>query len=215
MRGPIKKGSTDVSVSVLVIDSTTGAPETGVTFESAGIDLWYWRESGTKTAITEATLATVDAAHSDGGFIHVADGVCRLDLPDAAFAAGAGKFTEFGGTITGMLVIGGAVELEDENLTGLSARIPTALTGDGNIKADALKINTATPSTLEEQAAAFLAAIADGTEGNAVTVKTALAHCLAMASGEFTVDGNDLIFEDRDGDPLFTLTLAVGARTRS
>lgn len=163
MRGPIKKGSTDVSVDVYVIDSTDGTPETGYTSESAGIDLWYWREGGTKTSITEVTLATVDAAHSDGGFIHVANGVGRLDIPDAAFAVGTGKFVVWGGTITGMIVMGGCVELEDENLSGVSARLPAALTAGGNIKADALKINSATPSTINEQADAFLDRVVSGT----------------------------------------------------
>ncbi|MFA4972519.1 MAG: hypothetical protein WC683_07880 [bacterium] len=156
MRGPIKKGTTDVSVDVVVIDSTDGTPETAVTFESSGIDLWYWREGGTKTAITEATLASVDAAHSDGGFIHVADGVCRLDLPDAAFAAGSGKFVAWGGTITGMIVIGGTVELEDENLSGLSARVPTTLTDSGYMRSDALHVDSATPLDAEATADAVL-----------------------------------------------------------
>lgn len=210
----IKKGSTDRGVYIYIFDSTTGAPETGVTFETSGIDLWYRRQGGAKVSITEATLAAVDSAHSDGGIIHIADGEYRLDLPDAAFATGA-QDVKVGGTITGMIVIGETVQLvdfdpEDTVRLGLTAlpnaaanaagglpvsaagslaldtklantnevtaarmgaltdwidggrldllvdavlaRLPAALTGDGNIKADALKINSATPSTLGEQA---------------------------------------------------------------
>ena len=86
MGRPIKAGTTDVIVYVKVIDSTTGLAE-APTFESAGIDLWYMRNGADHVAITEKTQ-TVDGAHDDGGFVHVSDGTCRLDLPDAACAAG-------------------------------------------------------------------------------------------------------------------------------
>ena len=97
-------GSTDQSVWVRFIDSTDGTPETGVAYNSSGIDLWYQRDREAKTSITEVTLASVSAAHADGGFIHVGDGLCRLDLPDAAFATvGNGKLL-IGGTVTGMIL---------------------------------------------------------------------------------------------------------------
>lgn len=180
MRGPIKKGTTDVSVDVMVIDSTDGTPETAVTFESSGIDLWYWREGATKTSITEVTIATVDAAHSDGGFIHVANGVCRLDLPDAACAAGAGKFVCWGGTITGMIVLGGTLELEDESLTGLSARVPTALTGSGYMKSDALAVSGATPL----DATATADAVLDEVIVNTYTLRQMIRIMAAVLAGK-------------------------------
>jgi hypothetical protein len=111
----VTKGSTDRSVRVKIIDSTDGTPETGVVFNTAGIDLWYRRELAARVAITEATLAALTTAHTDGGFLHISDGVYRLDLPDAAFATGA-NYVEFGGTVTGMVVIGGVVRLVDVNL---------------------------------------------------------------------------------------------------
>ena len=179
------KGSTDQSVTVAIIDSTAGTPETGVTFETAGIALWYRRQGAAVAAITEVTLANAAAAHADGGFVHISDGIYRLDLPDAAFATGVDSVA-WGGTVTGMIVIGGECDLK-------------------------------TPlSSLSEQAAAFLAAIADGTGANEITVKAGLAHAIAMASGNFTISGNAVTFKDRDGDDLFTLTLTPGVgRTRS
>lgn len=110
----VLKGSTDRSVHVKIIDSADGTPETGVVFNTSGIDLWYRREGAVRTAITEATLAALTTAHADGGFLHVSDGVYRLDLPDAAFATGA-NYVDFGGTVTGMIVIGGRVRLVDIN----------------------------------------------------------------------------------------------------
>src|SRR3990167_8616474 len=117
---PILKGSTDQSVVVRVVDSTDGTPETAVAFDTAGVDLWYRRDGGLRVAITEATLAAVDSAHSDGGFIHISDGYCRLDLPDAAFATGSDGVM-VGGVFTGMVVIGCYVPLVDMALTGQSA----------------------------------------------------------------------------------------------
>src|SRR4030042_1855093 len=97
---PIKKGSTDQSVVIRIIDSTDGTPETGVVFNAAGIDLWYRREGGLKVSITEAALATpaLNDPHLDGGFLHIANGEYRLDPPDAAFLSGA-NYVDFGGTV--------------------------------------------------------------------------------------------------------------------
>ena len=93
-----------------VIDSTDGTPETGFAYNTGGIDLWYQRQGATRTAIAEVTLAAVDTAYSSGGVIHVSDGYVRLDLPDAALVTGA-TFVDFGGTATGMVIIGGRIKL--------------------------------------------------------------------------------------------------------
>jgi phage baseplate assembly protein W len=54
----------------------------------------YTRSRAARTAITMATLASASAAWSSGGFILVDDtncpGLYRFDVPDAAFATGAG-----------------------------------------------------------------------------------------------------------------------------
>src|SRR3990167_11483323 len=106
----LRKGVTDKSVRLRIIDSTNGTPETGVVFDTAGIDLWYRRELAAKTDITEATLAALTTAHTDGGFLHIGNGYYRLDLPDAACATGvAGVLVH--GVVTGMVVIGEYIEL--------------------------------------------------------------------------------------------------------
>lgn len=106
----ILKGSTDQSVRIRIIDSTAFTPETGVDYDTSGIDLWYHRQGATKTNLTEAALASLDAAHSDGGIEHIGDGYYRLDIPDAAFATGADSVM-IGGAVSGMIVIGYEVEL--------------------------------------------------------------------------------------------------------
>ena len=108
----IKAGTTDVSVVIRIIDSSDGTPETGVVFNTSGIDLWYRREGAASVDITEADLSTpaLTDAHADGGFLHINDGWYRLDLPDAACAAGV-TGVQIGGTVTGMVVLAPYIEL--------------------------------------------------------------------------------------------------------
>lgn len=106
----ILAGTVDVSVVIRIVDSTDGTPETGVVFNTAGIDLEYRRELAASTDITEATLAALTTAHADGGFLHIGNGYYRLDLPDAACATGATGVMVHG-TVTGMVVIGCYIEL--------------------------------------------------------------------------------------------------------
>ncbi len=114
MGRPIQKASTSQSTVIRILDSTTFLPETAVEHNTAGIDLWYRREQETITAIVEAALAALDTAWSAGGIEHISDGYYRLDLPDAAVAAGAGENSvQIGGTVTGMIVIGNEHALVD------------------------------------------------------------------------------------------------------
>ena len=111
----ITKGSTNVSINVVIVDDTDGTPETGVVYNTSGIDMWYRREGAAKSSITEATLAALTTAHTDGGFLHISNGVYRLDVPDAAFATGVDG-VQIGGTVTGMVVFAPYVELTDVDL---------------------------------------------------------------------------------------------------
>jgi hypothetical protein len=110
----IQKDATNVSVTIRIIDSSDGTPETGVVWNTAGIDLEYRREGAASVDITEATLAALTDAHSDGGFLHIGNGYYRLDVPDAAFATGANGVLVHG-TVTGMVVIGEYIQLVDYN----------------------------------------------------------------------------------------------------
>lgn len=90
----LKKSLTDVTVYLFVQDSskTTGEGLTGLAYNTANLVASYVRPLGSRTAITLATLAAVDSAHSDGGFKEIdatnMPGVYRLDLPDAVCATG-------------------------------------------------------------------------------------------------------------------------------
>lgn len=148
---PVVAGTTDVSAIIRIVDSTDGTPETGVVFNTSGIDIRYRRDGATDTAITEATLASLSAAHADGGFLHIGNGYYRIDLPDAAVASGVNGVLVHG-TVTGMVVIGTYIPLVAVNpydavrmgLTALpnaaaaaSGGLFTRGTGAGQINQDA------------------------------------------------------------------------------
>jgi hypothetical protein len=103
-------GATSKSVVLRIIDSTDGTPETGVVFNTAGIDLQYRREGAASVAITEVTLAALTTAWTSGGFLHIGNGYYRLDVPDLALAAGA-EGVLIHGVVTGMVVIGAYIRL--------------------------------------------------------------------------------------------------------
>ena len=108
----IKKGTTNVSVTVKIIDSTDGTPELGVVFNTAGMDMEYRRELSAVVDITEVTLADLTVAHADGGFLEIGHGLYRLDVPDAAFASGQDG-VQILGTVTGMIVVAPYIQLVD------------------------------------------------------------------------------------------------------
>ena len=108
----ITKGSTNVSLTIRILDATDGTPETAVEHNTAGIDIQYRREGAVSTAITEVALAALTTAHADGGIEHIGNGYYRFDVPDAAFASGAAGVL-LHGTVTGMVVVGEYVQLID------------------------------------------------------------------------------------------------------
>lgn len=174
----IKKGSVDKSVYLRIIDSTDGTPETGVVYNTSGIDLWYRREGAALVSITEATLASLTTAHTDGGFLHIANGVYRLDLPDAAWATGANSVV-ICGTVTGMIVKEVVVQLVDFDpndtvrlgLTALPNAIAAATGGLPTVDANnSVKIQTVLKKNQALAKYQFL--MTDSTTHNPVTGKT-------------------------------------------
>ena len=184
------KGATDQSVTLRIIDSTDGTPETGVEHDTSGIALWYRREGAAQTAITEAALAALTTAHTDGGIEHIGDGYYRLDLPDAAFAAGA-DYVEYGGTVTGMIVIGGVVDLLDADLyDGVRAGL-TALPNAAADAAGGLPISDAGGLDLDAQIGTDIDAILTDT----AEIGTAGAGLTALLTQGATVDGSITVIQ--------------------
>lgn len=89
--GGVRAGSTSVSLPVSLKAQSTGAGQTGIAFGSA--TAYYLRQGGSPVAIGLSALGGIAAAFSAGGWfeadsVHM-PGLYRLDVPDAAFAAGA------------------------------------------------------------------------------------------------------------------------------
>lgn len=123
----MKAGVTNASVVIRVVDSADGTPETAVEHNTAGIDLWYRREGEVSIDITEAALAALTTAHTDGGIEHINDGYYRLDLPDDAVDTDGGSLgVMVGGTVTGMVVIGCYIQLSASNIADVLSMLDDA-----------------------------------------------------------------------------------------
>jgi len=166
-----KKGATSQSIELYIIDSTDGTPETGVLWNTAGIDLKYRRKDAAVVSITEAALPTpaLTDTWQTGGFLEIGNGVYRLDLPDAALASAAGidRVVVFG-AVTGMVVLPVTIHLTDIDLnTALSAStIGVCTTNTDLVTAAAIK-------TAIEAAGSSLALILADTGTDGVILKAA------------------------------------------
>lgn len=224
----IKKGSVDKSVYLRIIDGTDGTPETGVVFNTSGIDLWYRREGAARVNITEATLAGLTTAHTDGGFLHVGDGVYRLDVPDAAWATGANEVVVCG-TVTGMIVKEVVVQLVDVDFNdavrgGMTALPNAAAAATGGLptvdSTNSVKIQTRfkknqalanypfvmTDSTNHNPATGLTVAVTRALDGAGTF--TSVGTATAMANGWYQID---LSAADMNGDTVALKMTASGA----
>ena len=85
-------GSTDVTVYLKAFTASTGEPKTDITDATSGLTLAYVRNRAANTTFAAASQ-TATGAHTDGGIVHLAGGVYRVDIPDAAVASGADYVT--------------------------------------------------------------------------------------------------------------------------
>ena len=135
------KGATSQSIELYIVDSTDGTPETGVLWNTAGIDLKYRRKDAVVVSITEAALTTplLTDTWETGGFLEIGNGVYRLDLPDAALASAAGidRVVVFG-TVTGMVVLPVTIHLTAFDLSTASA----AQTADNETRLTTIETDT-------------------------------------------------------------------------
>lgn len=113
----IEPGTTDVTISIYCRD-TDGDELTGKV--AADFSLTYTRARATATAISLSDLAAQNTAHTDGGVKEISNGEYRLDLPDAACAAGVTQVT-VQGTVDGGYVLGYPIDLSSEAGNGVYA----------------------------------------------------------------------------------------------
>ena len=106
----LKSALANQSVEFAAYTTATGEAVT-VTSTTTGLSLWYRRGvAGAKTAISPSDLATLETAHAEGGILVIEGAEHRLDLPDAAIAAGVLTIS-WGGSATGITIDGGTANL--------------------------------------------------------------------------------------------------------
>jgi len=146
----IKKASTDVTVYLFIQASnvTTGAGLTGLVYNTTDLVASYVRPLGTRTALTLATLAAADSAHSDGGFKEVdatnMPGIYRLDLPDAVCATGVPSVVVMLKGATNMSPVVLEIQLTDFDLNDASPNVTVADIATDAITAASLKADAVT-----------------------------------------------------------------------
>jgi hypothetical protein len=148
-------GATDQTVYVTFLDATTGVPTAGLAFNTSGIDLEYVRTAASAVDITEATQTT-NGAHADGGFVSVGHGRYRLDLPDAAVAAGVPEVV-VQGVITGYIMapctvsLNASVAQTGDSFARLGAPAGASVSADvAAVKSDSAAILVDTGTTLDD-----------------------------------------------------------------
>ena len=130
-------GSTSQSVEILALDFD-GKPVTTLTFATAGLTFSYSRPGASAAvSIAPVTLATVTTPWTAGGFIHKANGVYRLDVPNAATASGATEFT-VSGTATSYV------------FRPVTVPLVTATVAVGSIDADAIDADALSDAAIEK-----------------------------------------------------------------
>lgn len=117
----IQAGSSQVSVEI-IITTEAGLNKNDVAYDTASLDLWYWRPGGTKQTITPVELTALTDAYDAGGIILIGDGAYRLDLPDAAVLAGAPRVV-WGGSVPDGIIIGGMAQLTVHNPLNIPAAV--------------------------------------------------------------------------------------------
>lgn len=154
-------GATDKQVILTAYTAATGEPYTAGAHNTSGLTLRYRRAGANAEVSISPVTQTVSGAHTDGGFVHIAGGRYRLDIPDAAIATGADYVVIWAYGITGVVfttasidILGGdprattvAVDAASvRDAVGLgSANLDTQLSG---IQGDTNDIQTRLPAAL-------------------------------------------------------------------
>lgn len=152
-----RRGVADQTVFFVARDAS-GDP-VSLAYNNAGIAVSYYRPGAAAVTSISPVTQTANGAHTDGGLVHISGGLCRLDVPDAACAAGVNE----------VYVIVAATAIKTQVLcVELSDADPTAA-----------------PSTVSDIAAGVLSGVVEG----AVTVKHSLQISNAALAGKSSNGG--------------------------
>jgi hypothetical protein len=183
-----QKNATNQSFDVQFLDSTTGAPKTGLV--AAGMDIKYHRAGAAAVAITEVDLTALTDAHSDGGVFEIGNGVYRLDVPDAAFATGVDRVTLYGSG-TGAVMVGIDVTLSSYDPVAAGAS-PTDIRTE-----------------MDSNSTQLAAILADTAVIGAPTGASIGADIAAVASGIVTLLTADVAYKKNTACPSFVFFMEL------
>jgi hypothetical protein len=124
-------GSTDVTVYVRGFTASTGLPYTAGAHNTSGLTINQIRNKAAAVSITPVTQ-TASGAHTDGGFVHVAGGLYRVDTTDATVASGADSAQVVVSGVTDVVFTVARIEILGAN--------PRSATADVNV----VKMNNTT-----------------------------------------------------------------------
>jgi hypothetical protein len=122
-------GTTNEQLAIRLVRNDNAQSAIGVTASSPDLEFWYWREGSEKVVFTPVALTALDDPWTAGGFLEIANGYYRLDLPNAIFAAGVTDVQIGGGDGTNLTMIGVSVRLQ---LTS-TAYVPGVESGLGEL----------------------------------------------------------------------------------
>lgn len=110
-------GATGKTIDVMIRRLDTGAGYTGLAYNSSGLVARYKRTRAAPVAITLATLGSVSASWSSGGFIEIdatnEPGLYRFDVPDAALVSGVPYvLIGFSGTVSAVALRGEQAKID-------------------------------------------------------------------------------------------------------
>ena len=124
-------GSTDVTVYVRGFTASTGVPYTAGAHNTSGLTINQIRNRAAAVSITPVTQTSA-GAHSDGGFVHLAGGLYRVDVTDATVASGVDSVQVAVFGVTDLVFTVARIDITGAN--------PRSATADADVK----KINGVT-----------------------------------------------------------------------
>lgn len=184
----ISHGALDQGVLSRAYNAVTRRPETALDHTTPGLLLWYRREGGTVVTHAPEALASDNAAHVDWGFRHLRDGVCRIDLPDAACATGSRGFA-YGAWAPGLIFSAGYVPLiapDSQHVNWGMPALPAGTPGQANGLPTVVSLGNTVASILDDTAMA-VAAIDERLPAEPAAVGSAMTIDLAQERGDSTV----------------------------
>lgn len=212
----ILPGATSQSVYFKAIDNTTGLAATTVTSATAGLAISYQNtQTGTVTAISLSDLAATNSAWSSGGIKHIAGGVYRLCIPDAAVPATEGARTIIAGTATafqilGCELVGKPVEVVSGSLVAASVSGAVGSVATGGIAAASIA-SAAAAKIADVVLRRSWASASASSDGDTLSFRSLLG-AVAKLVNKVAVSGSTLtVYKEDDSTPLGTQTVTADA----